>query len=403
MSLIPVSPPALCSCPEAHETRQESIRNAAGTLAHGAMSYYKGNVSDDKELVGDLPDPYYWWQAGALWGAMLDYYHYTGDPTYNKVILEAILAPVNTGPHHDFNPPEHFDELGNDDLGFWGFVVMSAAERNFPQPNAALPSWLDFGKNIFRALSSRWDEKKCGGGLFWQVFESNPNGVNYKNTVTNGGLFQLAARLARATGEHVYADWANRVWDWSTARGLIGKKLVVYDGAHASDGCKRVNHVAFTYTAGIHLHGAAVMAEVTGDKAWEERAHGLLKAAAQHFFKDSVLYEPACEPSDMCNHDMKSLKGYLARFMWQSTYHLPSLAPKVRELLEASALAAAKSCSGGKDKATCGQRWYTGGFDGSVGLGQQMCALETVQGLLIGQSQPPFRNGEIRVVRELDW
>lgn len=260
-------------------------------------------------MVGDLPDPYYWWQAGALWGAMLDYYHYTGDPTYNHVVLEALLAPANTGPKHDFNPPEHYLELGNDDLSFWGFAVLSAAERNFPQPKPELPSWLDMGQNIFRTLSSRWNTTHCGGGVLWQVFESNPNGLNYKNSVTNGGLFQLAARLARATGEATYTDWTTRAWDWSTATGLIGKKLNVYDGAHASDDCAQVNYVAFTYTAGIYLYGAAIMAEITGDQIWADRAHGILKAAG-HFFGHSdaskdIMYEPACEPNDKCNHDMK--------------------------------------------------------------------------------------------------
>ncbi|KAL9946980.1 hypothetical protein ACHAQF_007951 [Verticillium nonalfalfae] len=104
------------------------------------MSHYNGNVSGQPEMVGDLPDPYYWWQAGALWGAMLDYYHFTGDSSYNDVVIQALTAPVNTGPHHDYNPPEHFDELGNDDLGFWGFAVMAAAERNFPQPDLSVPS-----------------------------------------------------------------------------------------------------------------------------------------------------------------------------------------------------------------------------------------------------------------------
>ncbi|CRK09895.1 hypothetical protein BN1723_009084 [Verticillium longisporum] len=174
----------------------DSIRNAASTIAHGAMSYYNGNVSGQPEMVGDLPDPYYWWQAGALWGAMLDYYHFTGDSSYNDVVIQALTAPVNTGPRHDYNPPEHFDELGNDDLGFWGFAVMAAAERNFPQPDPSVPSWLTMALNIFNALSSRWDTTTCRGGVYWQVFASNPNGINYKNSVTNGGLFQLAARPA---------------------------------------------------------------------------------------------------------------------------------------------------------------------------------------------------------------
>jgi mannan endo-1,6-alpha-mannosidase len=289
------------------------------------MSYYTGNVSNNPvvrwplpllelpastaQMVGDLPDPYYWWQAGALWGAMLDYYHYTGDPSYNPVVLQALLAPANTGPKHDYNPPEHYNELGNDDLGFWGFAVLAAAERNFPQPRPDVPPWLTMAENIFATFSSRWDAASCGGGVYWQVFESSPHGLNYKNSVTNGALFQLAARLARATGQASYADWAVRAWDWNVATGLVGKKFNVYDGAHASDNCAEVNYVSFSYTAGIFLHGTAVMAEHTGDQVWADRAKGLLGAVG-NFFGESeaskdIMYEPACEPNDLCNHDMQ--------------------------------------------------------------------------------------------------
>ena len=48
-------------------------------------------------------------------------------------------------------------------------------------------------------------------------------------------------------------------------------------------------------------------------------------------------------------------------------------------------------------------RWNTsacgGGFDGVTGLGEQMCALETIQGLLARQSRPPLEGDEIEVVR----
>ncbi|CRK09913.1 hypothetical protein BN1723_009090, partial [Verticillium longisporum] len=118
-----------------------------------------------------------------------------------------------------------------------------------------------------------------------------------------------------------------------------------------------------------------VMAEYTGEKQWADRAHKLLEAAA-YFFDNNTLYEPACEPNDSCNNDMKAcfLKGYLARFMWQSTYHLPSLLPQVKNLLEPSALAAAQACSGGENS-----------------------------GLLIGEPRSPLGDGEIDPARHAGW
>lgn len=74
-----------------------SIQGTASVLAKTLMSYY--NPAD----AGVLPQPYYWWEAGGMWGGMLNYWHYTGDATYNDMISKAILAQA--GPTNDFMGP----------------------------------------------------------------------------------------------------------------------------------------------------------------------------------------------------------------------------------------------------------------------------------------------------------
>jgi mannan endo-1,6-alpha-mannosidase len=380
----------------------------AASIAYDAMTYYSGNTSTVPKDLGDLQDPYYWWVAGALWGVMLDYYHFTGDPSYNDVIIQALLAPTNLGPDHDYMPPEHADEEGNDDLFFWGSAVLSAAERNFPQPNTTLPSWLDISANVFNELVGRWNMSACNGGLLWQIFPENPNGLTYKNSVSNGGFFQLAARLARATGNSTYLDWANKVWDWSWEVGFIDKRNYhVYDGASVLDNCEKTTYHSFTYTSGIYLYGAAVLANYTGKPEWEERSKRLLDGTDWFFspFDNStdIMYEAACETVNTCNWDMSTFKGYLSRFMYQSIQMQPSLKDHVERFLVPSAQAAAKTCTGGKSGRECGMRWWVGGFDGNPGLGQQMCALEIVQGLLLDDLPVPLQGDQIKVVRSTDW
>ena len=46
-------------------TSTDSIKKAAGTVAYDLMSYYTGNNTGD--TPGNLPDPYYWWEAGAMY------------------------------------------------------------------------------------------------------------------------------------------------------------------------------------------------------------------------------------------------------------------------------------------------------------------------------------------------
>ncbi|KAK4143359.1 mannan endo-1,6-alpha-mannosidase [Dichotomopilus funicola] len=374
-----------------------SIKGVAKTIAAGAMSYYSG--TPDKFV--DLPQPHYWWQAGALMGSMLDYSHYTGDTSYDKLISRALLDQV--GPEFNYMLPSHFGQEGNDDQAFWGFAVMSAAERNFPHPDENVPSWLQLGENLWNSLASRWNTTDCNGGLLWQIFASNPNGLDYKNTVSNGGFFQISARLARATGNNTYLEWAERVWDWTEGVAMIDKYYNVHDGASASNNCSDINPVTFSYSAAIYLYGAAVLADHTGDQKWAKRTEGILQAAGSFFTPFSnatnIMYEHACEQVYSCNVDMRSFKGYFSRFVYAASLYVPTIQSTIDEKWHTTALAAAKACSGGDQGTTCGQKWYVGGFDGLAGLGEEMCALETIQGLLVGDAPAPLKGKDIKTVR----
>ncbi|KAK4950579.1 i-AAA protease yme1 [Elasticomyces elasticus] len=72
-----------------------SIRNAAATLAFGLTSWYHNNQSSTAATaVGTFPAPYYWWEAGAVWGGLVDYWAYTNDSSYNPTVTQALLAQV---------------------------------------------------------------------------------------------------------------------------------------------------------------------------------------------------------------------------------------------------------------------------------------------------------------------
>lgn len=72
--------------------------------------------------------------------------------------------------------------------------AMAAAEYNFPNPPAGSPSWLSLAQAVFNREVARWDNATCGGGVRWQIFITSA-GYDYKNSVTNGALFNIAARL----------------------------------------------------------------------------------------------------------------------------------------------------------------------------------------------------------------
>jgi mannan endo-1,6-alpha-mannosidase len=364
------------------------------------MSYYTGNITNTQTTVGVLPGPYYWWEAGAMWGAMLDYYHYTNDSSYNNVTTQALLSQV--GPLSDYMVPWHQKDEGNDDQAFWGFATMSAAEKDYPQPTVGNYSWLELTENLWNTQVRRWDTTTCNGGLKWQIFPFN-NGYDYKNSVSNGAFFQLSARLARFTGNQTYIDWANKSYNWSVNVGLIDPNYHIFDGTNDLENCTGQDQLIWTYNAGIALYGAAVLYNYTnGSALWAERTEGFLNSTANFFSPydnaSNIMYEPACETVNTCDNDQFSFKGYLSRFMWDTTLLAPFTKNAVTALLVPSARAAAIACSGGADNTTCGQKWYVGGFDGKIGVGQQMSALETIQGLLIGGSEPPLHSNQVHLM-----
>ena len=105
------------------------------------------------------------------------------------------------------------------------------------------------------------------------------------------------------------------------------------------------------------------------------------------------MYEAACEPSNKCDTDNYSFKAYLARWMVASTKYAPFITQQVMTYISTSARAAAQQCSGGPNGQMCGQKWTAGAvWDGTMGVGQQMSALEVIQGNLIDLVPVPATN-----------
>lgn len=193
-----------------------------------------------------------------MMGGLIDYWFLTGDDSYNDLITQALL--FQTGPLNNYMPTNQTLTEGNDDQGFWGFTVMAAAERNFPNPPASSPQWLALAQGVFNSMVERWDMQSCGGGLRWQIFAFN-KGWNYKNSISTGCLFQMAARLARYTGNATYADWATKVWDWEFSIGLgsVENNYAIYDGADVLNNCTGIVRTLSSYNAAVFLIGAAYM------------------------------------------------------------------------------------------------------------------------------------------------
>ncbi|KAF2642509.1 mannan endo-1,6-alpha-mannosidase, partial [Massarina eburnea CBS 473.64] len=355
-----------------------SIKSCSQTYANGLMSQFTYSST------GYFPKPHYWWESGAIWGGLIEFSQIFDDTTYVSTLQQALT--LNYGPNNTFLTDDKRDQQGNDDQAFWCLATMSAAEYGFPEPADAPASYLEVTETCFKNIMSRWDTGSCGGGLKWQIYPENSYGYDYKNAISNGAAFALAARLARFTGNTEYSDWAKTIYDWTAKVGLIGSNFEVFDGTDDKTNCASVSDkTEWTYNNAMFLHGSAFMYDVTKADTWKDRTNGFLKRASRFFDNpnsaESVMYE-VCEPSTKgCNVDQQSFKAYLSRWMAKTAILAPFTKDTITNYLTKSAAAAAKACSGGDDGKTCGSKWYTGSFDSIAGLGQQLSALEVTQAL----------------------
>ncbi|KOS19670.1 Mannan endo-1 [Escovopsis weberi] len=338
-------------------------------------------------------NPYYWWEAGALFGTMVDYWLLTGDTSYVASTLQALSHQA--GPNGDYLPSNQSLTEGNDDQGFWALAALSAAENVFPNPPDDQPQWLAMAQSVFNQYVSRWQTKACGGGLVWQIFSWN-KGNDYKNSVANGCFFDLAARLHRYTGNSSYGDWAKKIVLWEESAGLISNSSQVFDGVSfdlTTFACGKVDKTQWSYNSALFMHGSATMYNITGDDFWKTRLDGFYKDVTTTFVFDGVPYEQWCETRNFCDLDQVSFKGFLLRWLAGTAQMAPYKADDILKIQQTTAKAAISTCIGpastgannyfGIDGTACGFSWLKQGqYDGKVGVGAMMNALDAVMYLL---------------------
>ena len=385
-------------------TDPSSLKAAAKIAARNMMKTYVGNQPG--QIPGVLPGPYYWWEAGAMFGQLIHYANLTGDTQYNDIVKQALQ--FQTGSDDNYMPSNQSKDLGNDDQVFWAFSAMDAAESGFDNPDPGQPSWLALAQAVFNSQVPRWETTTCGGGLRWQIYPFNA-GYTYKNTISTGGLFQLSARLARYTGNQTYADWAEKTYDWLWNSPMMAHSYNVWDGAYMDNNCTRANELYWTYNVGTILMGAAYMYDYTkGNATWLARVNGLVSGTDVFFVQSagannppkpaaangSIMAEVACEfpTPQTCNYDEPSFKAYLSRWLHITAVLVPSTADAITPKLQASAQACAQQCTG-QGTNMCGRRWYQTVWDGYFGVGEQMSAMSIFQNNLSGQKPLSAKTG----------
>ncbi|OJJ42769.1 hypothetical protein ASPZODRAFT_136911 [Penicilliopsis zonata CBS 506.65] len=351
-------------------TSEDSIKNAASNAAYGMMIHYHGNETG--HIPGKLPNT--WWEGGAMFMTLIQYYHYTNDSTYNEEVISGMQWQAGDC---DYMPSNYSSYIGNDDQMFWGLAAMTAAELNFPNSDDGY-SWLALAQGVFNTQVARWDTSTCDGGMRWQIWTYEA-GYTMKNTISNAGLFQLSARLARYTYNESYYEWAEKIWDWAASSPLLSNSTWnVADSTETTNDCATQGDDQWTYNYGAFLGGAAYMYNYTnGTTKWLDAVEGLLNVTLEKFFPakhgGEIMSEILCEPTEVCNDNEIIFKGLLSGWLMLTAYLVPSTYDTILPKLQGSAKGAAGSCSGYSND-TCGVRWWNSSWDGWIGLEEQMSA-----------------------------
>lgn len=127
------------------------------------------------------------------------------------------------------------------------------------------------------------------------------------------------------------------------------------------------------------------------DTKWQSGLDGLLNSTFHTFFPEKfggkIMSEVMCEPVATCSSDQDSFKGHLASDLSFTTLVAPYTASDIMPRLKASAVGAAKQCTGGSNHTLCGRRWYQSKWDGSANMAEQMSATSIFTSNLVAFKQ----------------
>ena len=230
-----------------------------------------------------------WWNSANALTAVIRYTKLTGDSRHAGVIGTTFAAAQRQ--HAQFINDYY------DDNGWWALAWVAAYDLTRDN------RYLNAARTIFARNMAAWNDTSCHGGLPWNTTS------RYKNAITNELFLTLAALLHQRTpGDQVsYLTWAQKEWDWFSARGLIGPGGLVNDGLTAA--CQNNDGTTWTYNQGVILGGLAALFEITGDRAYLTQGESIASAAVSQLTSQGILAEP-CEPSAAgCNGDQAQFKG----------------------------------------------------------------------------------------------
>uniref|UniRef100_A0A060SZC6 ARAD1C04048p n=1 Tax=Blastobotrys adeninivorans TaxID=409370 RepID=A0A060SZC6_BLAAD len=185
--------------------------------------------------------------------------------------------------------PDGFTDNFYDDNGWWAMGWISAYDATHKG------QYLQAATEIFDNMTGAWDDKVCGGGIWWTTDK------NYKNAIANELFMNVAASLANrvsANRQH-YFNWARKAEDWFFHSGMLNSDSLINDGL--DNNCKNNGGTVWTYNQGVILGALIELDKLDpGNHTRIDRATTIADAALKHMTQNGILSDPCPDSSGDC-------------------------------------------------------------------------------------------------------
>ena len=342
-----------------------AVPQSAGRAETGAMADYARQASAGVKTLqgwyvessGLYQKPTDWWNTANAMTVLVDYSRITGDKQYMGAVRNT-FSQANKA-----YGITNFLNDSNDDEGWWALAWIDAYDETHSQ------DYLAMAETIFADMTTQWETKTCGGGVWWS---KDLKHSAYKNAITNELFMEIAASLANRDGakKAEYLVWAKKEWQWFHSSGMINADGLVNDGLNASNpaACTNNKQTTWTYNQGVILGALAELNKAEPDAALLAQAETIATAAmAKLVTKGGVLEEP---PGG--GPDLPQFKGVFLR----NLVKLNRAAPKARYKAFAEVNARSIWSNDQGPKVEFGNRWE-GPFDWGDGT-RQTSALDAI-------------------------
>ncbi len=287
-----------------------SAVNARQSMAAFNKAFYHDKGGKGFYRLSTSGGQFGFWQEAEMIETAEDYYRYTADPSYRRLVASlcaGFIAHFGTNWMNKYQGGATGRPLGaraNDDI-MW--MVIAAVRAYNITGNAA---YLQMAAKNFAASYARSWSSDFGGGMWWRTATGHAYRAE-KNTTTNAPAAIAACELYYALHEQKYLDQATALYGWMRDHLYDARTGQVFDHVrYKASGGTRTFRTKFSYNQGTFIGAATLLYAITGNHTYFTDANSALSYTEANMTSKGIL----TVDGTAANQDTGGFKGIFARW-----------------------------------------------------------------------------------------